>query len=130
VRGQSTHHIQAASRLDGFNPNKLPPVIEWATYVPGRRTDSAFKMHKRKSDALSAVSTESILYHYDHSSRQWIEVYREDGLGPAQCELCHKGIDRRNHARVWQHQIKAHLIIDGLLRRVHLCRDCKYKAKK
>lgn len=123
------------SKLDNFNPNsKKPPTIEWATYVPGRTTAPEFKVHKRKSDALSAVTSESILYRL--IDNVWTEVFKVDGyIPPDYCEKCEKSVHKfstnwkgekykyHNGYRKWKSTTPPNISW------IYLCLDCARKWK-
>lgn len=70
-----------------FNPNQKPKKIEYATYVPGRRTSPKFKMHRQRNHALAAMVDPSILYRYIDG--EWVEIFRiENYVEPDECQEC------------------------------------------
>ena len=72
-----------------FNPNKLPPTIEWATYVPDRTTAPKFKVHTNRGHALNALTGIGILFRFVDG--RWVEVYRcDDDEYAHKCDVCNK----------------------------------------
>ncbi len=112
-----------------FNPNsKSPPILEYATYVPGRTTSPKFKIHKRRGDALLAITDPSILYRFVDG--EWKEIFRlENYIKPTECESCgasviHEfttGRSYNNGERRWYKQDTNDIGIEWV------CRTCKRK---
>ena len=75
--------------FDPNNPAKQKNRPVWATYLPGRR-GAGFKQHSDRGKALNALgygNGSGILYHWDESSNQWVEVARVESV-PRNCERC------------------------------------------
>lgn len=91
-RKPNTYEQKTIDLLREFDPNQQTEH-DWASYIPYRTP--AFKVHRKRAAALSAISghNNGILYEFDRSAGRWNEVFRIEAAHlRARCEDCGKGV--------------------------------------
>ena len=76
--------------LDSFNPNLVPRLNTWATYIPGRTTKKPFATHRIASHAKSALKVSHTGIIYEYVDEVWVERYKvtQEDYDNRKCEYC------------------------------------------
>jgi hypothetical protein len=78
--------------LDSFNPNLVPRLNTWATYIPGRTTKKPFSTHRIAAHAKSALKASHTGIIYEYVNEEWVERYKvtEEDYNNRKCMYCGK----------------------------------------